>query len=137
MKFITKIYHPNIDEDGAICVDLLKPDVWKPATKLVNGKKRRPIQCSSHKKRKLKPVPFNLVLQALVRLLETPNPDDALVASIAEIYNANRPKFNKIVKEYVDKVSFTDSLLFYFILTCIVSMLPDKQYMLYIVFFFE
>lgn len=38
MKFITKIYHPNIDEDGAICVDLLKPDVWKPATKLVNGK---------------------------------------------------------------------------------------------------
>ncbi|KAI7876788.1 ubiquitin-conjugating enzyme/RWD-like protein [Mucor mucedo] len=79
MKFITKIYHPNIDEDGAICVDLLKPDVWKPATKLVN------------------------VLQALVGLLETPNPDDALVASIAEIYNANRPKFNKIVKEYVDK----------------------------------
>jgi ubiquitin-conjugating enzyme E2 D/E len=37
MKFITKIYHPNIDDDGSICVDLLKPDIWKPATKLVNG----------------------------------------------------------------------------------------------------
>ena len=79
MKFITKIYHPNIDDDGSICVDLLKPDVWKPATKLVN------------------------VLQALAGLLETPNPDDALVASIAEIYNSNRSKFNKIAKEYVDK----------------------------------
>lgn len=40
MKFVNKIYHPNIDDDGSICVDLLKPDIWKPATKLVNGKKR-------------------------------------------------------------------------------------------------
>lgn len=40
MKFINKIYHPNIDEDGSICVDLLKPDIWKPATKLVNGKNK-------------------------------------------------------------------------------------------------
>ncbi|KAI8361716.1 ubiquitin-conjugating enzyme/RWD-like protein [Blakeslea trispora] len=79
IKFITKIYHPNIDDDGSICVDLLKPDIWKPATKIVN------------------------VLQALSSLLQTPNPDDALVASIAEIYNSNQPKFNKIAKEYVDK----------------------------------
>lgn len=43
-------------------------------------------------------------MQALAGLLETPNPDDALVASIAEIYNSNRSKFNKIAKEYVDKV---------------------------------
>lgn len=47
---------------------------------------------------------MELVLQALVGLLETPNPDDALVASIAEIYNSNRAKFNKTAKEYVDKV---------------------------------
>lgn len=38
MKFITKIYHPNIDDEGSICVDLLKADIWKPATKLVNGR---------------------------------------------------------------------------------------------------
>lgn len=40
MKFTTKIYHPNIDDDGAICVDLLKADIWKPATRLVNGKEQ-------------------------------------------------------------------------------------------------
>ncbi|ORE03672.1 ubiquitin-conjugating enzyme E2D 2 [Rhizopus microsporus var. microsporus] len=79
IKFITKIYHPNIDDDGSICIDHLKPDVWKPATKLIN------------------------VLQAIATLLENPNPDDALVASIAETYNKNRTKFNKIAKEYVDK----------------------------------
>ncbi|KAI8085859.1 ubiquitin-conjugating enzyme E2D 1, isoform CRA_a [Gilbertella persicaria] len=38
IKFTTKIYHPNIDDDGSICVDLLKPDIWKPATKVANGK---------------------------------------------------------------------------------------------------
>lgn len=47
-----------------------------------------------------------LVLQALVQLLEVPNPDDALVSSIAEVYNSNRPKFNKIAKEYVEKVKY-------------------------------
>ncbi|GAA5800739.1 hypothetical protein HPULCUR_006175 [Helicostylum pulchrum] len=48
------------------------------------------------------------ILQALVTLLEKPNPDDALVASIAEIYNSNRPKFNKTAKEYVEKVYFKE-----------------------------
>ncbi|KAI8980281.1 putative ubiquitin-conjugating enzyme E2 [Pilobolus umbonatus] len=79
MKFTTKIYHPNIDDDGAICIDLLKPDIWKPATKLVN------------------------ILQSLAQLLEHPNPDDALVGSIAEVYNTNRVKYNKIAREYVEK----------------------------------
>ncbi|KAI8338509.1 ubiquitin-conjugating enzyme/RWD-like protein [Chlamydoabsidia padenii] len=79
VKFVTKIYHPNIDDDGSICVDLLKSDVWKPATKI------------------------RQVLDALSMLLQHPNPDDALVSSIAEVYTANRTKFNKNVKDYVDK----------------------------------
>ena len=37
MKFSTKVYHPNIDDDGSICVDLLKADVWKPATRVAQG----------------------------------------------------------------------------------------------------
>ncbi|KAI8066410.1 ubiquitin-conjugating enzyme/RWD-like protein [Gongronella butleri] len=79
VKFLTKVYHPNIDDDGAICIDLLKSDAWKPATKI------------------------SQVLEALAMLLEVPNPDDALVSSIAEVYNTNRNKYNKTVKEYVQK----------------------------------
>ncbi|KAI8369267.1 ubiquitin-conjugating enzyme/RWD-like protein [Radiomyces spectabilis] len=79
IKFATKIYHPNIDDDGSICVDLLKPDVWKPATKIAQ------------------------VLVSISLLLQEPNPEDPLVASIAEVYNTNRPKFNKMAKEYVKK----------------------------------
>ncbi|RUS29563.1 ubiquitin conjugating enzyme [Jimgerdemannia flammicorona] len=79
VKFTTRIYHPNIDEEGAICVGLLKTDVWKPATKIVQ------------------------VLMAIAFLLDNPNPDDALVASIAEVYNTDKKKFAKAAQEHVKK----------------------------------
>ncbi|CAG8549372.1 28846_t:CDS:2, partial [Racocetra persica] len=79
VKFITRVYHPNIDDDGSICVNLLKTDVWKPATKI------------------------SQVLKAIADLLENPNPDDALVASIAEVYNTNKQKFVKTAKDFVKK----------------------------------
>ncbi|CAJ0645707.1 13139_t:CDS:2 [Entrophospora sp. SA101] len=65
--------------DGSICVDLLKTDVWKPSTKITQ------------------------VLKSIASLLEHPNPDDALVASIAEIYNTNKSKFDKTAKDFVKK----------------------------------
>lgn len=33
IKFHTRIYHPNIDADGNLCIGLLKSDAWKPSTK--------------------------------------------------------------------------------------------------------
>jgi hypothetical protein len=48
-----------------------------------------------------------LVLEAIANLLENPNPDDALMASVAEIYNTNKTKFIKTAKEYVKKVSLS------------------------------
>jgi ubiquitin-conjugating enzyme E2 D/E len=46
------------------------------------------------------------VLGSISDLLENPNPEDALVASIGEVYTTNRTKFNKTAKDYVKKVSF-------------------------------
>lgn len=37
IKFQTKIYHPNVDDEGNICVGLLKADAWKPAVKMSQG----------------------------------------------------------------------------------------------------
>ncbi|ORY78478.1 ubiquitin-conjugating enzyme/RWD-like protein [Leucosporidium creatinivorum] len=79
VKFVTRIYHPNVTDDGAICIGLLKAEAWKPSTKI------------------------DAVLRALVQLLEEPNPDDALVASIAEIYNTDRKQFTKNAQEWVKK----------------------------------
>ena len=51
--FNTKIYHPNIDNLGRICLDILK-DKWSPA-----------LQIRS-------------VLLSIQALLSSPNPDDPL-----------------------------------------------------------
>ncbi|XP_060246336.1 ubiquitin/ISG15-conjugating enzyme E2 L6 isoform X9 [Meriones unguiculatus] len=33
LKFITKIYHPNVGEDGLVCLPLISRENWKPYTK--------------------------------------------------------------------------------------------------------
>ena len=37
ITFKTKIYHPNIDEKGQMCLPIISPDRWKPATKADQG----------------------------------------------------------------------------------------------------
>ena len=76
IKFLTKIYHPNITIDGTICIDVLK-DKWSTALRL------------------------NTLILSISCLLSNPNPSDPLVPEIAHEYSTNRERFNKNVIEYV------------------------------------
>lgn len=38
--FKTKIYHPNIDEKGQVCLPIISAENWKPATKTDQGNSR-------------------------------------------------------------------------------------------------
>ena len=38
VTFKTKIYHPNIDEKGQVCLPIISAENWKPATKTDQGK---------------------------------------------------------------------------------------------------
>lgn len=55
---MTKIYHPNVDKLGRICLDILK-DKWSPALQI------------------------RTVLLSIQALMSAPNPDDPLDEGIA------------------------------------------------------
>ncbi|KAJ1675744.1 hypothetical protein EV182_000663 [Spiromyces aspiralis] len=77
-RFRTRIYHPNIDEVGLICLDILK-DKWRPSLSIAK------------------------LLISLQSLIAGPNPDDPLVAEVAHVYKEDRQLFNKLAREYTIK----------------------------------
>ncbi|KAH0820050.1 hypothetical protein GEV33_002743 [Tenebrio molitor] len=82
IKFLTKVYHPNIDDNGRICLDLIKmppKGSWRPTIGLEG------------------------LLIAVRMLLESPNPDDPLMADIAEEYKHFRGEFVKKAQLFTEK----------------------------------
>ena len=73
-RFVTPVYHPNIDSGGRICLDTLKSPPggsWSPAVSLPS------------------------LLLSIRSLLASPNPDDGLVPEISELYKRNPKKWEE------------------------------------------
>lgn len=41
ITFKTKIYHPNVDEKGQVCLPIISAENWKPATRTDQGETGR------------------------------------------------------------------------------------------------
>ncbi|KAJ3026599.1 NEDD8-conjugating protein ubc12 [Rhizophlyctis rosea] len=68
-----KIYHPNIDMDGNVCLNILRED-WKPVLNI------------------------NSIVVGLQYLFLEPNADDPLNKEAAEVLRSNRRQFEQNVK---------------------------------------
>merc|ERR1711988_1217037 len=74
VRFLTKIYHPNIDKLGRICLDILK-EKWSPALQI------------------------RTVLLSIQALLSAPNPDDPLNNEVAELWKKDEKQAISNAKE--------------------------------------
>ncbi|XP_074599826.1 ubiquitin conjugating enzyme 10 [Brevipalpus obovatus] len=79
ITFRTKIYHPNIDEKGNVCIPIICAENWKPATKT------------------------DQVIQSLVALVNDPEPEHALRGDVAEEFAKDKKKFMKNADEHTRK----------------------------------
>ena len=82
LRFITSIYHPNVDTGGRICLDILKlppHGSWKPS-----------INISS-------------ILTSLQVLMAEPNPDDPLMPEVADQFRYHKDQYLDKAKEWTNK----------------------------------
>ncbi|KAK4048104.1 Ubiquitin-conjugating enzyme E2 [Microbotryomycetes sp. JL201] len=78
VRFLTKLYHPNIDKLGRICLDILK-DKWSPALQI------------------------RTVLLSVQALLSAPNPDDPLANDVAAHWKENEQDAMRVSREWTAK----------------------------------
>ena len=78
VKFITKMFHPNIYADGSICLDILQ-NQWSPIYDI------------------------SAILTSIQSLLCDPNPASPANSEAARLYQENRREYERKVKEVVEQ----------------------------------
>ncbi|CAN8264635.1 unnamed protein product [Cochlearia groenlandica] len=78
VRFVSRMFHPNIYADGSICLDILQ-NQWSP------------IYC------------VTAILTSIQSLLCDPNPSSPANSEAARLFRYNKQEYNKKVKEIVEQ----------------------------------
>ncbi|VDM59999.1 unnamed protein product [Angiostrongylus costaricensis] len=79
VKFISKMFHPNVYADGSICLDILQ-NRWSPTYDVA------------------------AILTSIQSLLDEPNPNSPANSHAAQLYQENRREYEKRVQQIVEQV---------------------------------
>ncbi len=83
VRFLTRIYHPNVDKLGRICLDILK-DKWSPALQI------------------------RTVLLSIQALMSAPNPDDPLDENVAKMWKTDEARAMEMAREWTRMYADSD-----------------------------
>lgn len=78
VKFVSKMFHPNIYADGSICLDILQ-NKWSPTYDV------------------------SAILTSIQSLLDEPNPNSPANSQAAQLYQDNRKEYEKRVRATVEE----------------------------------
>jgi ubiquitin-conjugating enzyme E2 A len=84
VKFVTKMFHPNIYNDGQICLDILQ-NQWSPIYDI------------------------SAILTSIQSLLCDPNPASPANSEASRLYQENRREYNRRVREIVEQSWIDDT----------------------------
>lgn len=76
LKCETSVYHPNIDQEGNVCLNILRED-WKPVLTITS------------------------IIYGLLHLFYEPNPEDPLNKEAAELLKHDRRQFELSVRRFM------------------------------------
>ncbi len=76
--FVSKIFHPNVYDNGSICLDILQK-AWSPIYDI------------------------SAILTSIQSLLPDPNPDSPANAEAAKLFTDDRGEYNRRVAEIVEQ----------------------------------
>lgn len=84
-KFLSKIYHPNIGVGGQICLDILYGN-YSPKSSIES------------------------LIVSLISMFMDPNTSSPMHSAAASLFDNDRPAFDAIVMEWIDKHGFKGSI---------------------------
>jgi len=76
ITFLTKIFHPNIDENGNICLDLLRNESWVPSLNMT------------------------FIINAIQSLLSNPNCNDPLNIDASNLFRKDKNEFIEFINKF-------------------------------------
>ena len=90
-KFITPIWHPNIDKEGNVCISILHKSGHDDFGYEQLNERWMPVRSAES------------VIMSIVCLLDSPNCESSANPDAGQQYRENREEYNKKVRQYAQK----------------------------------